>query len=336
MSAQIIEAPTSPRSPAESARLRRVRLTLIALAAGCAAVIAAYLLYGLTGSFSYAMNLRMRQVGALVVVGAGIGASSLVFQTVAGSRILTPGVMGFDALYLLIQTVLVAGAGSAAFLAMPVELRFVVNTLVLSVFGLLLFRWLFSRNSRNLFVLVLIGVVLGALFSSMTSLASRMLSPSDFLTLQDVMFASFNTVDAGLLLITAALTVIGLLALWPLCRSLDVVDLGRDNAIGLGVDYHRTVTATLAIVTVLVAAATALVGPMVFLGLIVANLARQALPTHHHNHLVTGSALVGVLATVGGQFVVGHLFDNSTTLSVVVNLIGGIYFLTLLMRTVRL
>ncbi|WP_109472894.1 iron chelate uptake ABC transporter family permease subunit [Ornithinimicrobium cavernae] len=323
-------------SPVEQRRRRRIRVSLGILALLCVLGVVAYLTYDVRGSWEYAMDLRGRQVGSLVVVGAAVGASSLVFQTIAGSRILTPSVMGFDALYLLVQTVIVFFFGGTAFLMMGVGERFLLNTAVLTVFGMLLFRWLFGRNSRNLLVLVLVGIVIGSLFGSLTSLASRVLNPNDFLTLQDVMFATFNTVDGTLLWFAAAVCLLGLAALVPLLRSLDVVDLGYDNAVALGLPYHRVVTLTLAVVTVLVAVSTALVGPMLFLGLIVANLARQVLPTHRHTELVLGSVLVGVLCTVGGQFVAGHLMDNGTTLSVVVNLVGGIYFILLLMRTVKL
>lgn len=336
----LVELPTGPpvrhRSADERRREARVRRTLWVLSGLCVAVVAAYLLYDVRGSWDYALGLRGRQVGSLVVVGVAAGAASLVFQTVAGSRILTPGVMGFDSLYLLIQTVVIVTLGSNAFLLMPTELQFVLNTVVLAVFGVLLFRWLFRRNSRNLFVLVLVGMVLGSLFGSLTSLASRVLSPNDFLTLQDVMFATFTTVDVRLLGITALVAVLALAALVPLLRYLDVIDLGHDNAVALGAPYHRTVLATLALVTVLVATSTALVGPMLFLGLIVANLARQVLDTHRHALLVPAAMMIGVLCTVGGQFVVTHLFGLGTTLSVVVNLVGGVYFIRLLMRTVRL
>ena len=101
-------------------------------------------------------------------------------------------------------------------------------------------------------------------------------------------------------------------------------------------DYHRAVTRVLVVVTVLVATSAALVGPMLFLGLIVANLARHLVPTHRHAVLVPASALVGVACTVLGQFAVQHVFDLRTTLSVVVNLVGGLYFIWLLLRTSRL
>lgn len=328
--------PPAHVSAEEARRRHRIRVTLAILAVACAVGIVAYLTYDVRGSWDYAMDLRSRQVGSLIVVGAAVGASSLVFQTIAGSRILTPSVMGFDALYMLVQTTIVFFFGSGTYMLMGVGERFLINTAVLMVFGMLLFRWLFGRSSRNLLVLVLVGIVIGSLFSSLTSLASRVISPNDFLTLQDVMFATFNTVDGSLLIVAAIVCAVGLAALVPLLRKLDVVDLGYDSAVALGLPYHRVVTLSLGIVTLLVAVSTALVGPMLFLGLIVANLARQVLPTHRHTELVLGSALVGVLCTVGGQFVVGHLMDNTTTLSVVVNLVGGIYFILLLMRTVKL
>ena len=226
--------------------------------------------------------------------------------------------------------------GPTALQLMGIPERFLLNTGLLALFGLILFRWLFRAHSRNLFVLVLVGIVIGALFSSLATLASRMLSPDDYLTLQTVLFASFNTVNLQLLLVTAAVSSVGLVALVPMLRSLDVVDLGRDAALGLGLDYHRAVTRALLLVTLLVATATALVGPMLFLGLLVANLTRQVVPTHRHTILVPAAAAVGVICTVGGQLIVTHVFALNTTLSVIVNLVGGLYFLLLLLKAVRL
>ncbi|MGB7448794.1 MAG: iron chelate uptake ABC transporter family permease subunit [Ornithinimicrobium sp.] len=324
---------TGGRTSTEIMREQQVRRRVLLLAVLATGAVAAFQLLFVQGSWSYAMDLRLRQVGALVVVGAAVGASSVVFQTIAGSRILTPGVMGFDSVYVLVQTVVVYVLGASTLQLMGVTERFLLNTLALSAFGLLLFRWLFRRYSTNLFVLVLVGVVLGSLFASLTTLASRMLSPDDYLTLQTVLFASFTTVDATLLGVTSVACAAGLLLLRPLTRFLDVVDLGRDHAVALGVPYHRVVTQTLLVVTLLVATSTALVGPVTFLGLIVANLARHVLPTHRHDVLIVGAALVGVTCTVSGQFLVVHAFGLHTTLSVVVNLVGGLYFIWLLLRT---
>jgi iron complex transport system permease protein len=332
-------APTLHASPVASSgaptvtshRAVRHRLALLALAATALVVLYQFSFVG-DADASYVMGLRFRQLGALVVVGVGTGFATVLFQTIANSRILTPGVMGFDALFVLVQTIFVAVFGSAIVVDVDVSARFLVDLVVMSAFGTALFRWIFRRSSRDLFVLVLIGIVLGALFTSLSLFASRLLSPDDFLTLQDLTFASFNTVDSGLLAITAVITLAAIAAGIPLLRLLDVVALGRDSAVTLGVNYHRVVTATLLVVTVLVAAATALVGPLTFVGLIVANLARRVLPTYRHAVLVTGAALWGIAFVVGGQFLVSRVLGFSTTLTVCVNLVGGVYYVWLLLR----
>lgn len=323
------EAAARATTEIRRSRTRRRMVVLTAVAVGFALV---YQFAMVTGSWDYVMNLRARQLAALVVVGAATGVASLMFQTITHNRILTPNVMGFDALYRLVNTLFVWVFGSAIVVTVDAQMHFLIDTVVMTLFGVLLYRWILRRTTRDLFVLVLIGIVMGTLFTSLTLFASRLLSPDDFLTLQDLNFTSFNTVDPDLLAITAVITAASLAAAVPLCRKLDVIALGRDSAVTLGIDYRRVVDRTLIIVTVLVATSTALVGPMTFVGLIVANLARRLFPTYRHSILMVASALFGVVITVGGQFVAARLLDFTTTLSVVVNLIGGVYFIWLLLR----
>lgn len=323
-------------SPAAKTRRRQVRGRCAAIAVAVVIAATLYFVVDIEASWAYTVDLRGRQLGALLVVGAAVGASSLVFQTVAGSRILTPGVMGFDALFVLVQTIVVSVFGPSALQLMGAPERFAVNTLLLVIFGVGLFSALFRAHHHNLFALVLVGIVLGTLFTSLATLASRMLSPDDYLTLQSVLFASFNTVDGALLFITAGCALAAFATLIPLLRRLDVVELGRDRAVSLGVNHHRVVTWSLVVVTVLVAASTALVGPMLFLGLLAANLTRQLVPTHRHIVLVPAAAAVGAVCTVAGQLIVTHVFGLNTTLSVVVNLVGGLYFLVLLLKATKL
>lgn len=328
-------ARTSP-GPDATSRPRGVSLTvrLAALAVGAIALGLVYQFALVDGAWSYVMDLRARQLSALIVVGAGTGVATVMFQTITHNRILTPGIMGFDALFLLVQTIFVWLLGSAILVSVDVRVRFVVNASVMTCFGMLLYRSVLRRTTRDLFVLVLVGIILGTLFSSLAVFASRLLSPNDYLTLQDLVFTSFNTIDSQILTVTVVTTLVALASSIPLMRRLDVVALGRDTAVGLGVDYRRVIDRTLIIVTVLVATSTALVGPMSLIGLIVANLARQLLPTYRHTVLAFGSALIGIIVTIGGQFVAARLLHFTAPLAVCVNLVGGIYFIRLLMREV--
>jgi iron complex transport system permease protein len=317
------------------ARDRR-RWVLAALAVLALVAVGAFLTVGVTGSWEFALRLRSRRVAAMVVVAAAIAVSTVLFQTVTNNRILTPSIMGFDALFVLIQTAGVFLLGASTLTGTDPRLRFAVEVVALVGFGAALYRVLFGRSQRDVHVLVLIGVVLGTLFSSLTLLVSRLIDPNEFLTLQDLLFASFGSIDPDLLGLSAVVVVLTVAAVLRLLPQLDVVALGRDTALNLGVDHRRVVNQTLLAVAVLVAVATALVGPITFLGLLVANLARQLLGTHRHAWTIPGAGLLAVLALVGGQLVLEQVFGFNSSLSIVINFVGGIVFIALLTREPRL
>jgi len=115
-------------------------------------------------------------------------------------------------------------------------------------------------------------------------------------------------------------------------KYLDVIAMGRDHAVNLGVDYDRVVKRLLIVVAVLISIATALVGPITFLGLLVANVAYQLMRTYRHTLLIPAAVLISIVALVGGQLLVERVFTFSTTLSVIINLVGGVYFIYLLLK----
>lgn len=333
--AAIVGETVRDRDDPEVVRARQVRTRLALLSLLVVAFIALYQFWDVQGPWDYVIDLRFRQVAALVVVGVSTGVSTTMFQTVAGSRLLTPSVMGFDTMFIFVQTVFVYFFGSELIDLDP-RIRFFIDMGVMMIFAVVLISAILRRNSRDLFVLVLVGIVLVALFGSLATFASRLLSPNDYLTLQALTFTSFNTIDSDMLAVTAVVTAVGVALCVPLLRRLDVIALGRDSAVTLGVPYSRTVYVALALITALVASATALVGPTAFVGLIVANLARQMLPTYRHHHLVVGAALWGMAFMIGGQFIVSRVLEFATPLSVIVNLVGGVYFVWLLLREVTL
>ncbi|MGY1841414.1 MULTISPECIES: iron chelate uptake ABC transporter family permease subunit [unclassified Modestobacter] len=319
-------------STQRSARRRRA---LVVLGVLTAAAVVAFLTVGVTGSWDYALQQRSRRLAAMAVVAVAVAVSTVLFQTVVNNRILTPEIMGFDRLFVLIQTLGVFLLGAGTVTTADPRLRFVVEAVVLVLFGAGLYKVLFGRTERDVYVLVLLGVVLGGLFTSLTLLVSRLIDPNEFLTLQDMLFASFNSVDRQMLALSAVVVGAVVLAVWRLVPRLDVIALGRDTALNLGVEHRRVVNRTLLAVAVLVAVSTALVGPVTFLGLLVANLARQVLGTHRHVWVLPGAALLALLALVGGQLVLEQVFGFNSALSIVINFVGGIVFIALLIREPR-
>nr|WP_156419405.1 iron chelate uptake ABC transporter family permease subunit [Aureimonas sp. AU12]BAT29733.1 iron-siderophore ABC transporter; permease component [Aureimonas sp. AU12] len=302
------------------------------LALACLLAIALFLSVGARGSWSFVLAFRGTKVLAMVLVGTAIAVSTVLFQTVTANRILTPSIMGFDALYALIQTLLVFGLGAAATSALDPRLVFGAEVAVMVGLSTLLYRWLFAGGLGSLYLLVLVGIVFGTLFRSVSGLLQRLIDPNEFVVLQDRMFASFNTVDGSLLAgSSAAILAISAFIARRIGR-LDVLGLGRDAAVNLGLDHRREVTIALVLVSLLVSISTALVGPVTFFGLLVANLAYLTIRSHRHAVVLPAAALIAILALVGGQFVLERVFRFDIALSIVIEFVGGLAFLVLLVR----
>lgn len=310
-----------------SVRLKLAILVVLALVS-----VSLFLFYQLGENWDYVLPRRGYKVGAMVVAGSAIAFATIIFQTVTHNRILTPSIMGLDSLYLLVQTLLVYFLGSKNFAMISNEWLFLLSVIVLVAFSMLLFKVLLGKDGRSVFFLLLIGIVLGALFQSLSTFMQVLIDPNEFLLVQDKMFASFNNVQVKLLWWATGLIGVTIVAYLPLVRYLDVLSLGRDQAVNLGVSYHKLVMITLIVVSILTAVSTALIGPITFLGLLVANLGYEILRTYRHSVLLIGTVLVSIIALAFGQMLVERVFTFSTTLSVIINFIGGLYFMYLILR----
>jgi len=309
----------------------RVLLTLAAIAAS---VIVLFMTLDAKGRWDFILPFRGMKILSMVLVAYAIAISTVLFQTVSHNRILTPSIMGFDALYILIQTSLIFALGSARVTALDPRLLFACEVAVMVAFSSLLYRWLFSGSSRSLHLLVLVGIVFGVLFRSLAGFMQRIIDPNEFVVLQDRLFASFNSVDSDLLVVSTAAVVVASVIGWRLMHVYDVLALGRETSVNLGVNHNRMVTIVLVLVAVLVSVSTALVGPVTFFGLLVANLAYQLAGTYKHRFVLPVAVLLAIICLVGGQLVLERIFAFDTALSIVIEFAGGIVFLAMLIRGV--
>lgn len=298
-------------------------------------VSAGFLAWQLRAPQDVILVLRGQKLLALICVGAATGAATVLFQTIAMNRLLTPGIVGFDALFVLMQTLLVAALGGVGLAQIPGTIRFGLEAVVLVGAASALFGILLRRDAGDITRMILTGVVLGVLLRGLASMVQRLLDPSEFAVVQQAMFASFGRVPPDQL--TAAILCLGgaLFVALRMAPALDVAGLGRGTARGLGLDHDRLVRVTLMLIAVLVAVSTALVGPISFLGLLAASLARQITDTHRHAVLIPAAALIGALILVAGQFIFERLLGQQSALAVVVEFLGGLLFLALVLRKVR-
>lgn len=282
--------------------------------------------------FRYAMKIRSPKLIAMVITAFAIGAASIVFQSIIHNNIVTPCLLGMNSLYTVIHTLIVFFAGSGSILAMNANLSFAMDLVIMTVVSTVVYSYLFAKTKHNILYVLLIGTVMTSFFSSIQSTLVRIMDPNEYDTLLTSLVASFSNINLGIITFSVVVLVVITIVLRKELAVLNVLTLGKEQAINLGVDYDRCIRKLLLGVTLYIAVATAMVGPISFLGLIIANLSRQLFQTYRHSWLIAGSALFGVIVLVGGQMLVERVFSYAIPVSVFITVGGGVYFLYLLLR----
>lgn len=308
--------------------MRKKLLILGLLAALC---VGLYLFTFMGKSPAFVLELRSIQVLAIAVVAVCISVSTIIFQTLAHNKILTPSIIGLDSLYVMIQAFLVFTLGSANLSVYKENLNFAISICCMVVFTFLLYKLLF-KEGRSVYFVLLLGLIFGTLFSSLSLFFEVLIDPDEFMVVQGRMFASFSNVQEDVLIFAIIAMFACFLMIARYYKFLDVLALNKDLSINLGVDYDFLVKRLMIIVSILVCISTALVGPITFLGLLVSNITYELFKTYRHNVLFIGSSLISIITLVGGIFIVSRVFDFNTTISVIINFLGGIYFIYLVLK----
>lgn len=314
---------------------KRNVIILILLAVVVLAAIAVYLLINSYPDkpklFAYILKLRFPTLICMVIASIAIGAATLIFQSIVNNRIVTPALLGMNSIYSFLHTAVVFVVGTSSTLYLNANLAFGVDLILMGVIATMVYWYLFKKTGHNILYIMLIGTVLSSLFGSVQSSMIRVMDPDEYDALLTTLVADFNNVNGEII----AFAIVSLCAIAFFLRKdlklLDVITMGRDQAINLGVDYDNVIRRLLFGVVLCIAVATATIGPVSFLGLIVANLSRQILRTYKHSHLIVGAALMGMLALIGGQLVSQHVFHFTVPVSTFVTIAGGFYFLYLLL-----
>lgn len=308
---------------------KETSLLLTTFTLSACAVIILYMTWNVN---VYTWPFRLTKLISLVLIAYTIAVSTVLFQTTINNRLLTPSIMGFDQLYILIKTVSLYYLGSFSLPFLSAEGQFILEVLILIIFAVCLFRWLFSGSLKGVHLTLLIGVIFGGFFFSLRMFMQLQLNPDQMMYLTDIMFANFNKFNTSLISFSMIIvTVISLIG-WRYRHLLDTIALGREPAINLGVDYQKSTTAILIFVSIFVSISTVLVGPVTFFGLLVANLSYGISPQSKHSVIVPIAILLAIICLVGGQFILEQILNMAGRLSFIIEFCGGIVFLTLLMK----
>lgn len=301
-------------------------LLVLALALG-------FLLLGSGLDFSYVIPKRLTRLAAMVIAGVCIAYASVIFQTIAGNRILTPAIMGYEAIYLLFQALLILVLGTQSLVLLGRDGNVLLSIVLMLGYSWLIHRWLFRGGRNNVYLLLLIGLVLSMVMATFTQFIQLKISPGEFSIFQGFNYASFNKARPAQVIYSGLLAGAVCLVVQRTLPVLDVLSLGRDQATSLGVDYLRSMSLQLALIAILVAVSTSLVGPTAFMGVFVANITYALARTHRHRVTLPMASAIAIAIFIIAQYLVEQMFNYNTSVSILINLVCGVYFLALMVRT---
>jgi len=289
-----------------------------------------------TRGFWLLAERRMNAVIAIAIVAVAQAVATVAFQTVTNNRIITPSIMGFESLYVAIHTSTVFFLGGSGLVEARTMTTYIIQLVLMVGFALLLYSWLLTGKNANMHAMLLVGIVIGAGLGSVSTFMQRLLTPSDFDLLTARLFGSVNNAEPEYFPISIVLVAVAAGALLLMSRTLNVLALGSDATTNLGINHRGKAIVVLILVAVLMAVSTALVGPMAFLGFLVATLAYQFAGTSDHRYVFPMAIATAFLVLAGAYFVMNHIFYAQGVVSIIIELVGGTVFLYVILRKGRL
>lgn len=281
-------------------------------------------------------ELRATSVGVMLIVAICQALATVSFQTATNNRIITPSILGFESLYMAVQTAAVFFMGAAGVVAVQGVPQFILQVAIMVALSLALFGWLLSGKYGNLQIMLLVGIVIGGGLGSVSTFMQRLLTPSEFDILTARLFGSISNADVSYLPVAIPLVVVAGVLLLLNARRLNVIALGKDASINLGLNHRFEVMRVLFLVSILMAVSTALVGPMTFLGFLVATLSYQLADTYDHRYIFPVAVLTGFVVLSGAYFIMKNVFYAQGVVSILIEAIGGTVFLIFILRKGRL
>jgi iron complex transport system permease protein len=245
---------------------------------------------------SIILQSRLPQAVTALLAGASLAVSGLLLQTLFRNPLAGPSILGIsDGANLGVAVVMLSFGGSLGRLAdLPVSgypaIILAAFAGACAILGIILY---FSSKVHNNVMLLIIGIMIGYLASSVISILNFYASADKVHSYVMWGLGSFSGVSLAQLPLFAACTLMGLLWAVLLIKPLNALLLGEIYATNLGVHIRRTRMYILLCTGLLTAITTAFCGPVAFIGLAVPHIARLLLGASNHKMLLPFTMLSG-------------------------------------------
>lgn len=283
-------------------------------------------------------SILQRSIPALIGMGVAaalIAIISLSFQTVTGSRILTPSMIGFDSVFVGTQTLLVFIFGAHSRVFTNPYLNYLIAAGTMVFISLFMYSFVLRSSQKNIVFLLMFGLVLSGILGNGSRNLQLIMDTNDFYRVQAATAVNVNNMNTQIIWLALPVMLAVSLAIVTRHRTYDVMSLGADQAKSLGVAYDRELRLNLVLIAVGMSVATALIGSLTFLGLLVVNAARELIKTHRHLPLFVVSGVLAASTLILGQAVV-ELLQGAIPVTAIINLVGCSYVFYLILKENRL
>jgi iron complex transport system permease protein len=272
------------------------------------------------------MRVRLPRVAADVLVGAALAGAGATYQTLFRNPLVSPDILG-------VATGAGLGAVGGILLALPVvgiqALAFAMGLATVAMVYLIAAA---LRGHDRTLVLVLSGVVMGALAGACISLVKIMADPYDQLpAITFWLLGSLAGIKLADLAIAGPLVLIGLVPLVLLRWRIGVLSLGDDEARALGVDVGRLRVLVITAATLMTASVVAISGVIGWVGLMMPHIARM-LAGPNFARLLPAAMLLGAAFILGVDTLARTMARIETPIGILTAVVGAPFFLWLLAR----
>lgn len=235
---------------------------------------------------------RIPEVFIAVIAGMALSISGLLLQTTLNNPLAGPSILGITSGSQLLVALLLLGSEFLTGWIFDVSVT-AAAALGAVLFGLLMFA--LAARLRSTVSLLLVGMMLGTFASAITGLLISKADGSAVKSFTMWSFGSLQQVNLDQIGWISLVFLVGVLAVLPLVKGLNALQLGEQQASLLGVRVSRLRIFVILIVSVLTGLVTAHCGPIAFIGLIIPNLVRMYLRTSNHWYLLFTSAILGAI-----------------------------------------
>jgi iron complex transport system permease protein len=269
-------------------------------------------------------SIRLPRIGAALLVGAALAAAGAVYQGLFRNPLVSPDILG-------VSTGAGLGAAAGIFLSLPViAIQGLAFATGLATVGLVYAVATAVRGHEPTLVLVLAGVVLGALAGACISLLKILADPYDQLpAITFWLLGSLASIQPEDVMTAAPAVLLGLVPLVLLRWRMNLMALGDEEAAALGIDPKRLRTLFVAAATLMTASVVAISGVIGWVGLVMPHIARLVVGPNF-NRLLPASMLMGAGYLLLVDTLARTMAETETPLGILTAFVGAPVFIWLL------